>query len=167
MSNGLQEVTEYSFSKKSDERFKELEKKFPEKNSLVLWALHLVQEDIGYVPEVAMEYVAQKTGVSKSWVSGVVTFYSMYNKKPVGKYHLQVCHNVSCWLNGSDKLEEAIKRKLNIEHGETTNDGKFTFSHVECLASCGTSPVVQVNNDYHEKMTPEKLEELIDELKQK
>ncbi|MDH5716153.1 MAG: NADH-quinone oxidoreductase subunit NuoE [Spirochaetia bacterium] len=159
------EEKEYSFSKKSEDRFKELEKKFPQRSSLVLWTLHLVQEDIGYISKPAIEYVAKRVGVSKSWVEGVCTFYSMYNKKPVGKYHLQVCHNVSCWLNGSDKLEETIKEKLNIEHGETTKDGLFTFTHVECLASCGTSPVVQVNNDYHEKMDPQKLEELIEKLK--
>lgn len=157
----------YKFSEKSEVKFKELEPKFPERMSLTIPALHLVQEDLGYVPEETLDYVAKRVGVSTAHVKGVFSFYTMFNKKPVGKYHLQVCHNVSCWLAGSDSVEQTIEKKLGIKSGETTEDKMFTFSKAECLASCGTGPVVQVNNDYHEQMTIEKLEKLIDDLKNK
>lgn len=158
----------YSFSQKSEERFKKLETQFPQRGSLVLWALHLVQDDIGFVSKSAVTYVAERVGVSEAWVKGVLSFYSMYHEHPIGKYNLNVCYNVSCWMHGSDDLEACITRKLNIKPGETTSDGLFTFTRqVECLAGCGKAPVVQINDDYYENLTPEKFEQLIDEFTEK
>lgn len=158
----------YKFSPEAEKRFQELEKKFPVRTSLVLWALHLVVEDKGYIPREAIDYVAQRVGVAPSWVAGVVSFYSMYPQEPLGKYHLNVCYNASCYLMGSDKLEECITRKLGIGPGETTADGKFTFTRqAECLAACGKAPAIQINHDYYENLTPEKLEAIIDELQKK
>lgn len=158
----------YRFSPEAEKKFQELEKKFPQRSSLVLWALHLVMEDKGYIPRSAVDYVAERVGVAPSWVAGVVSFYSMYHETPIGKYHLNVCYNVSCYLMGSDKLEECIRRKLGIEPGETTIDGKFTFTRqAECLAACGKAPAMLINHEYYENLTPEKLEAILDELIQK
>jgi len=162
----MRAVENYTFSAKAEERFKKLETQFPERESLVLWALHLVQEDAGYIPPSAISYVAERVGVSRSHVQGVISFYAMFHDKPMGKFHLQVCVNASCWLAGSDELEKTIENHLQIRPGETTPDGLFTYNRQgECLASCGTAPVVQINADYHESMTPQKLETLIEQLK--
>lgn len=159
------EAGTYSFSEESEKRFQELEGKFPVRTSLVLWALHLVMHDRGFIPADAVEYVAKRVGVSPAWVSGVVSFYSMFKEQPVGKYNLQVCYNLMCWLKGSDQLEKVIKDKLGIEPGQTTPDGKFTFTRQgECIAACGYAPAMQVNEDYHECLTPEKLANLIETL---
>lgn len=159
---------DYQFSAESEENFKDLETKFPERSSLVLWALHLVQDDVGYVPHSAIEYVAKRVGVSASWVAGVVSFYSMYYDHPVGKHNLNICYNAACWMHGSDDLEQCVTDKLGIGPGETTADGKFTFTRqAECLAACGNAPAIQVNHDYYENMNPEKMGALIDELSNK
>jgi NADH-quinone oxidoreductase subunit E len=103
-------------------------------------------------------------GLSRARVDGVITFYTMFNKKPVGRHHLQVCRNVSCSLLGAIHLIEHISEKLGITPGETTGDGRFTLSLVECLGSCGTAPVMQVNDDYVENLDKEKIDELLDTL---
>lgn len=155
----------YKFSAESEKRFKELEGKFPVRTSLVLWSLHLVMHDRGFIPRDAIDYVAERVGVAPSWVAGVVSFYSMFREQPVGKHNLQVCYNLMCWLKGSDQLEKVIREKLGIEPGQTTPDGKFTFTRqAECIAACGYAPAMQVNEDYHECLTPEKLANLIDSL---
>jgi NADH-quinone oxidoreductase subunit E len=100
-----------------------------------------------------------------SHVIGVATFYTMFNKKPVGKYHIQVCTNVSCQLLGAEKISEYICKKLNIPIGNTTPDNLFTVSEVECLGSCGTAPMMQVNDYYHENLTTSKIDKLLQELK--
>ena len=102
-------MSAYSFSPPFEQRFLELEKKFPKRSSLVLWSLHLVQEDIGYITPEAVDYVAARVGVSPAWVKGVVSFYSMFREKPIGKYHLNVCSNLMCQLMGSDKIEQVIQ----------------------------------------------------------
>jgi NADH:ubiquinone oxidoreductase subunit E len=94
----------------------------------------------------------------------VVSFYTMFNRKPVGKYHIQMCTNVSCQLLGAEKLSEYICRKLNISVGETTPDKKFTVTEVECLGSCGTAPMMQVNDDYYENLTEAKIDDLLRKL---
>ena len=123
-----------------------------------------MQDEHGYVPPESYDQIAEILQIPVSKVSGVATFYTMFNTKPVGKYLLQLCTSISCYLNGSDELLEHLKQKLNIDVGETTPDGKFTLMKVECLASCGTAPVIQVNDDYHENMTIEKTDKLLDQL---
>jgi NADH-quinone oxidoreductase subunit E len=158
----------YSFSPEFEKRFQELEPKFPRRSSLVLWALHLAQEDFGYITPAAVDYIAERVGVSPAWVKGVVSFYSMFREKPIGKYHLNVCSNLVCQLLGSDKIESCIKEKLGIDNGQTTADGKFTYTRqVECLAACGFGPAMLVNNDFHEQLTPEGVAALIDNLSSK
>ncbi len=158
----------YIFPPEQEAKFKKLEKKFPQKSSLVIWGLHLVQEDRGYIPTEAIHYIAEKAEVSPAWVSGVISFYEAFHEKPIGKYHIHVCYNVTCWMMGSDHIEECIQKKLNLCPGETTTDKKFTYTRTqECLAGCDKAPVVLVNHDYHENLTPNKLEALIDELQEK
>ena len=155
----------YQFSTKAEARFRELEPKFPKRNSLVLWALHLAQEDIGYISPAAVDYVAERVGVSPAWIKGVVSFYSMFREKPIGKYHLNVCGNLMCQLFGSDKIEKCIKDKLGIEDGQTTPDGRFTYTRqTECLAACGYAPAMLVNETFHENLTEEAVLALIEKL---
>ena len=98
-------------------------------------------------------------------VHGVVSFYTMYNMKPIGRHHIQVCRTLPCALGGAEKMTAFIKKKLGIDSGQTTADGRFTFSEVECLASCGTAPMMQVNDDYYENLTEEKVDRILEGMK--
>ncbi len=145
----------------------ELSKKYPETDSVMMSALDMVQrENDNYLTHEAINSVASFLNTSKSRAFGVATYYTMYNKKPVGKYHLQVDTNIPGVLTGSLEIMEHLKDILNIREGETTKDGLFTLSHVEDLASCGTCPVIQVNDTYYENMTIAKTEALIASLEQ-
>ncbi len=112
-----------------------------------------------------MLYVSELLDLSPATVFGVVSFYNMYNQKPVGKYHLQVCTNLSCMVTNAYDIYEHLCDRLKVDPGQTTKDGLYTVTEVECLGSCGTAPVVQVNNDYHENMNVEKMETLLGTLK--
>lgn len=130
----------------------------------MLPALHVAQEDQGHLsPEVITE-VADCFEVSPGDVESVASFYTMFHKRPVGKYLLQVCTNVSCSLMGAQHILDRISDKLGIKEGETTPDGKFTLATVECLGTCGTAPVMQVNEKFHENLTAEKVDELLESL---
>jgi NADH-quinone oxidoreductase subunit E len=142
-----------------------LKKQFPDTKSLTIPVLHIAQAQYGWVSEDAMKEIASLLNLPESHIIGVATFYTMFNKKPVGKYHIQVCTNVSCQLLGSEKISGYICNRLKIKVGETTSDQKFTVSEVECLGSCGTAPMMQVNDDYHENLTPEKIDKILQELK--
>jgi len=146
-------------------KIENLKKQYPDTMSLTIPALHIAQEQYGWISENAMQEVADLLKLPVSHVIGVATFYTMFNKKPVGKYHIQVCTNVSCQLLGSEKISDYICKKLNIKVGNTTPDNKFTINEVECLGSCGTAPMMQVNDDYHENLTTEKIDKLLQELK--
>jgi len=131
----------------------------------MLPVLYLAQAEFGYLGTDAIEYVAKIMGVSTARVYGVVTFYTMLNMKPIGRHHIQVCRTLPCALAGAEKITALIKAKLGIDAGETTSDGKFSLSEVECLASCGTGPMMQVNEDYHENLTEERVTEILQSLK--
>lgn len=136
----------------------------PQKRSMLLTALYMAQELHGYLTPEAVEQTAQRFGLSPTQVYETATFYSMFRTRPVGRYLLQVCRGLCCWLEGSDRLVEFITAKLGIRPGETTADGLFTLQTVECLASCGTSPTMRVNDELYEDLTPEKLDRLLDQL---
>jgi NADH-quinone oxidoreductase subunit E len=142
-----------------------LKKQFPDTKSITIPALHVAQEQYGWVSEDSMKEIASLLNLPESHVIGVATFYSMFNKKPVGKFHIQVCTNISCQLLGAEKISQYLCRKLNIKVGETTSDKNFTVSEVECLGSCGTAPMMQVNDDYYENLTPEKIDHILQDLK--
>jgi NADH-quinone oxidoreductase subunit E len=153
------------FSPETLEKFHETVSRYPKKEAAMLPVLYLAQQEFGYLGPEAIDYVAKLMGQSPARVHGVVSFYTMYNMKPIGRHHIQVCRTLSCALGGAEKITEFIKKKLAIELGQTTVDGRFTLSEVECLASCGTAPMMQINDDYYENLNEEKVTEILDSLK--
>lgn len=146
-------------------RIAQLEECYPQAKSALLPALHLAQrEHGGWLSDEVMAEVAQVMGLPPAEVRSVTSFYTMFNRQPVGKYLVQVCTNVSCSLLGAEHIVEHFKRKLGIEVGETTPDGLFTLLEVECLGSCGTAPMMQVNDTYYENLTVERVDEILAEL---
>lgn len=138
--------------------------RFPTKRAVTLPALHLVQHTYGWIPTQAIQEVAEFLELAPAEVLDTASFYEEYWLKPKGKYLIQVCRSLSCEICGSDKLTEHVKKKLNIEAGETTADKKFTLVELECLGSCGTAPAVLVNEVLHENLTVEKLDEVLSKL---
>ena len=155
-------MSSFAFTKENETKFKALLERYPEKSSLMLPSLWMVQYQEGWISPESMQFLAQKLDCSSMDVYSVASFYTMFNLKPVGKYHIQLCKTLSCMLRGSQKMQTHIENKLGIKAGQTTKDGKFTFSLVECLGSCGTAPCMSFNDDYVENLTLEKLDELID-----
>lgn len=153
------------FTEDNLKKVEELKIKYPTSKALTLPVLWIAQEQFGWISEDSMRYVSGLIGVPYSHVYSVASFYTMYNKKPVGMYHIQVCTNISCQLLGAEKLADHLCQKLGVKKGETTADGKFTVSEVECLGSCGTAPTMQINDDYHENLTSEKVDSIIDKLR--
>lgn len=149
-----------------EKKIDELLTRYPSSRSALLPALWVVQEQYGWISLELQRYLAIRLGITPEQVREVVTFYSMYNDRPVGKYHLQVCCTTPCMLMGSDDIIGYIERKLDCRRGHTTADGMFTVSQVECLGSCGTAPMLQVNREkYDENLTHEKVDALIDRLR--
>jgi len=145
-------------------------KRYPEgkQKSALLPVLHLAQSEFdGWLSTPVMDYVASLLSIQPIEVYEVASFYSMYNLEPVGKCLLEVCQTGPCWLRGSDDIIEHLEKKLGIKVGETTADGMFTLNAVECLGSCGTAPMLQCGGDYHEDLTNEKVDVLIDKLRTK
>jgi NADH-quinone oxidoreductase subunit E len=132
--------------------------------SALIPSLHLAQADVGYLSAEAIAEVAEIFHLPPNEVYEVASFYTMFYKKPAGRYMLQVCTNISCMLCDSEAIVAHLEKRLGIKPGETTPDGRFTLIEVECLASCGTAPVVQINETYHENLTPEKLDRILDGL---
>lgn len=153
-----------AFSPETLKKFHEVVSRYPKKDAAMLPVLYLAQDEFGYLSQEAIDYVAKMMEFPPARVYGVVTFYTMLNRKPIGRHHIQVCRTLSCALTGSEKITAVLKSKLGIEVGATTPDGKFTLSEVECLASCGTGPMMQINDDYYENLSEEKVEEILEGL---
>jgi NADH-quinone oxidoreductase E subunit len=139
--------------------------RYPVRRSALIPLLYLAQRETGYITEAAMIEIAGILKLTPPQVYETVTFYTMLNLKQVGKFHIQVCKSLMCALVGSDTLIGWIKTRLGIGPGETTPDGAFTLSTVECLAACGTGPMMQINDDYYERLTEEKLDRILADLK--
>ncbi len=148
-------------------KISELKGKFPEKRSAILPSMHLVLDEVGYYNRDILKQIAELLGLSEMEVSETVSFYTYFPKEGVGKYHIQVCTNLSCMLLGAEGLLQHLQDKLNIKTGETTKDGLFTLIAVECLGSCGTAPVMQINQTYYENLTKAKVDEIINDLRTK
>lgn len=142
----------------------EILSRYPVRRSAVLPLLYLAQKEEGYVSEAAMKEIAGILRLTPPQVYEVVTFYTMLQLRPIGRFHIQVCKSLMCALVGSDTLVGWLKTRLGIGPGETTPDGVFTISTVECLASCGTGPMMQVNDDYYEGITESKLDRILADL---
>ena len=138
--------------------------KYPIKRSAILPLMFIVQRERGYLDAPAVAYLAERLDLRTTDIWEVATFYSMIYTKPVGKYHIQVCKTLSCKLLGSEEITKRCSEKLGIRLGETTPDGKFSLSEVECLGSCGTAPMFQINFDYHENLTLERVDQILDSL---
>jgi NADH-quinone oxidoreductase subunit E len=138
--------------------------RYPLKQPACIPVLHVCQEQVGYCSEDVIEWVARRLDLPTSHVLGVVTFYSLLNQHPVGKHQVWVCRTLPCALRGSESILERCEKRLGIHAGETTADGKVTLRTAECLASCGTAPMMQVDKAYHENLTPGRVDEILASL---
>jgi NADH-quinone oxidoreductase E subunit len=155
----------------TEELLKEAENiiaQYPQRKAAIMPLLWLVQEKLGYIPKEAIDEVAELTGTTPVHVEAVVKFYEMFHERPVGKYQLMLCTNVSCLLRRADKTLQKLKEVLGIDVGETTPDGLFTLEEVECLAACDKAPVLLVNAvELFENVTPDKVEQIVAELRKR
>jgi NADH-quinone oxidoreductase subunit E len=149
------------------ERFDQLIARYPLKRSAMVPLLLYAQDEIGYVSDEVIDEIARRVEVRPVEVVEVIGYYSMLHRQPLGKYNFQVCTNISCMLRGADEIFEHCCHKLGIGHRQTTPDGLFSAEEVECLGACCGAPSMQVNYDFYENLTPEKIDALIDELRNK
>jgi len=152
------------FGNEFEKKVDEIVARYPQPRAALLPVLWEIQRRKGWIDGECEAWAGERLGVSAAHVHGVVTFYTMYKQRPTGRYHIQVCTTLSCMLRGSDELVEHLRTKLGIDVGQTTPDGKFSLVRVECLGSCGTAPMFQLNDDYHEDLTIEKVDRLLDGL---
>lgn len=148
-------------------RMKEVIKKYPSRKSAVLPALTIAYRQIGHLDDDIYKEISQAIDIPAVEIAEAATFYTMFPKQPRGKYLIQVCHNISCALLGADGLVTYLEQKLGIVKGETTPDNLFTLVSVECLGSCATAPMMQINNDYYENLTRERVDQILKELGEK
>ena len=153
---------EFKFTEENLTRVNDAVAKYPFKQAAVMPALYTAQEQHGWISLEVMKEIAVQLEMTPEDVLGVVTFYTMYHQKPMGRYHIQVCTNVSCMLRGGYKLYDIVKEKLGIDHLGVTSDGRFSLEEVECMGSCGTAPMIAVNEDFYENLDNDKLVQLID-----
>jgi len=151
-------------SKAAEERIEVLKKRYPDPKSAVMPALYIAQEELGSITEEAIAWVSQKVGMAPVHVKEVASFYTMYYKKAVGAYHIQVCRTLSCALRGARDITEYIHKRLGVSPGDITPNGLFSFEEVECLGSCGTAPMCEINDRYFENLTVEKLEIILQKI---
>ena len=153
-------------SQKAIQEIEAYKARYPDPRSALMPALYVAQEENGgYLSKEAMRDVAEVMDLTPADVESVASFYSMYNKRPVGKYVIEVCTNIACSLLGGQELARHIEKRLGVPIGENTPDGLFTVKRVECMAACGGAPAIQVNGLYHENMTAERFDALVEELR--
>jgi NADH-quinone oxidoreductase E subunit len=157
----------FTFTPENQKKFDDTLKRYPNKKAALLPALWLAQKQNGHLSLDAQKYVASLLDLSPAHVYGVVSFYTMFHAKPVGKYHLQVCRTLSCALRGSENIIKHLDDKLGLKNGDITKDGLFSLEEVECLASCGTAPAMMVNEAYFENLSPERVDTVLEELKKR
>ena len=155
------------FSAETEANFKHLLSIYPRKRSALIPMLLAAQREQGYVTNAAIDYIAGLVELSPSEVESILSFYTLLRRRPVGKYHILICTNLACMLRDSDAIEACVKKKLGVEFGEVTADGLFSAIEFECLGSCTTAPVIQVNGDFYENLDVKKTEAIIDELKKR
>jgi NADH-quinone oxidoreductase subunit E len=154
-------------SEQLDRFFTEKMQQYPTTRSFLVPMLLYTQDELGYISEEAIAYLAKKTGLTELEVKNVVSYYSMLRTKPMGKFHVQVCTNISCLLRGGDDLYKHCEKSLGIGHKQTTSDGVFSLEEVECIGACSWAPAMQVNYDFHENLTPEKADKVLDSYRKK
>ncbi len=150
-----------------DQFFTEKMKQYPTQRSFLVPMLLYTQDELGFLSDEAISYLAGKVGLTELEVRNVISYYSMLTTKPRGKYNVQVCRNICCMLRGSDEIIAHVKQRLGIPHKGTTADGMFSFEEVECIGACSWAPAMQVNYDFHENLTPEKVDEVLEKYRSK
>jgi NADH-quinone oxidoreductase subunit E len=153
------------FSGEFESRFAEMITHYPTKRSALVPTLLFAQDEVGFLSDEVIHELAGRLDLTDLEVRNVISYYSMLTTKPRGKFNVQVCTNIACMLRGSDELFEHCKKKLGIGHKGTTPDGLFSLEEVECIGACSWAPAAQVNYDFHENLTPEKMDEVLDEYK--
>jgi NADH-quinone oxidoreductase subunit E len=151
-------------SSNAESRAEKLLSLYPKEKSAIMPLLYIAQEEIGSLTDIAYEWVAKKAGVTPAHARSVATFYTMYYKQPVGRYHIQVCRTLSCMLCGAKDITAHVQKRLGLKAGEISEDGMWSFEEVECLGSCGTAPMVEINDIFFENLTAEKLDKLMDRI---
>ncbi len=153
------------FSEEAKRRYETILSHYPEKRAALIPVLALAQREFGWISDEVADYVGGLMGYPPSDVLSVATFYTMLHKKPVGRYHMEICRNVSCWMMGTYACVDEMKRLLKVEAEQVTPDGKFSWNVTECLGSCGTAPAMQVGDRYYENLTPARIGEIIEKLR--
>ncbi len=167
VSEPAENLCEVTFDSKLEKRIADTLKQYPTPRAALLPVLWLCQDRYGWISPGVMRAVAQRLGENRAHVEGVVTFYTMFRTRPPASYVLQVCRTLSCAMCGGKELAEHLTTKLGVGFGERTPDGLFELHAVECLGACGSAPVVQINDDYYESMTPEKIDAVLETLTRK
>jgi len=149
-------------SDKTKQELQDIASRYPVKGAAIVPSLMLAQEEFGYLSDEVISSIAEELELPAIRLAQVASFYPMLRREPSGKYRIQVCRTLSCSLLGAEHLVEYLKDKLNIDVGETTADGKFTLTEVECLSSCGTAPVMMINDELYEELTETKIEQILE-----
>lgn len=153
------------FNQEELDQVSKIKRKYPKQQAALMPLLWMAQKKFGWISNDVMKYLAELLDLPYSHVYGVATFYTMYFKKPMGKYHIQVCTNVSCMLRGGEEIFKQLCEKLGLSHNEVTEDGIFSIEEVECMGACGGAPMVAINEVYHENISYSQVESMIEELK--
>jgi NADH-quinone oxidoreductase subunit E len=153
------------FSQQTEDKFKHLASIYPQKRSALIPMLLLAQKEHGYVKAETIDYVGKYLDLDPSEVASIMSFYTLLRRQPVGRYHIMICTNLACLLQGSDEILACVKRKTGAELGRVTADGLFSAIEFECLGSCTTAPCMQVNGEFYENLDVKKTEAIIDELR--
>jgi NADH-quinone oxidoreductase subunit E len=154
----------FALSADRERELTDLLTKYPTKTGALIPALHLCQDQNGWISDEVIAFLSHRLDIPPAHIKGVVTFYTLFNQKPVGKHQVWVCRTLPCALRGADDILHHCEKRLGIHAGETTSDGKVTLRTAECLASCGTAPMMQVDKDYHENLTKERVDEILKKL---
>jgi len=157
-------MSEFKFNSENKKKFNALLKRYPDRASLSLPSLWMIQYQEGWISEDAMIYIANKLNTTPMDIQSIASFYTMFNLKPIGQYNIQVCKTLSCKLCGSEKIRTHLQNKLGIKFGETTKDMKFTLTEVECLGACGEAPAMSFNDEYIGNLSINKIDKILDEL---
>ena len=154
----------YRPSAEAEKRLDEIIKRYPEKRSAAMGALYIAQEEIGFLNDDAIAWVSEKVGIAPVHVRELATFYSMYYQRKVGRYNVQICRTLSCAVRGAKELTACMRKRYGIKEKEVSKDGMWSYEEVECLGSCGSAPMCEINDHYFENLSPEKFEEILDRI---
>jgi NADH-quinone oxidoreductase subunit E len=157
-------MAQFALTPEREQQVEQILARYPNRQAALIPVLHVCQDQNGFVSDDVMQWVAHRLDISPAHVKGVVTFYTLFNQAPVGTHQVWVCRTLSCALRGADDILLHCEKRLGIKAGETTSDGRVTLRTAECLASCGTAPMMQVNRSYYENLTASEVDKILDGL---